>query len=405
MLGPEHVRVKKRKDVLELAGLEPKVRKRALALAEAALAVTARHLGEPREALERAWAGIEAKPSERRLLDGLVKLVEDTCSFKSPEGFDPSALRSALFLRAAAVRRALAPGERLDRDALLAEVARELGLSVSAAEEGLYCDLRGAQRLLAVEPLSAEALVERYERAQVQAVLLRAVRIRADIVCTSPDTYRALFHKLKFRQLLHRIEPRAEGGYRIEIDGPMSLFEATTKYGLELALVVPALLECDAVDLVAELRWGKRREPLSFQLRHRRAPGATERDRAEPRLRDEVRELMEAVNALGGDFSAAPATEIVELPGLGLCVPDLEFVHRPSGSAVLCEVLGFWSREAVFKRIELAQRGLPVRLLFVASARLRVSEALLDGVENSALYVYKGKINVRALLRHLEALV
>jgi hypothetical protein len=71
---------------------------------------------------------------------------------------------------------------------------------------------------------------------------------------------------------------------------------------------------------------------------------------------------------------------------------------------LLVEILGFWSRDAVFRRIEAAERGMRERVLFVVSSRLRVSEELLDGVEAASLYVYKGKINVAALLRKAEAM-
>jgi hypothetical protein len=71
---------------------------------------------------------------------------------------------------------------------------------------------------------------------------------------------------------------------------------------------------------------------------------------------------------------------------------------------VLVELLGFWSREAVFRRIEAAEAGLRRPILFVVSSRLRVSEELLDGVEAASLYVYKGKVNASALLRKVEGL-
>jgi predicted nuclease of restriction endonuclease-like RecB superfamily len=97
--------------------------------------------------------------------------------------------------------------------------------------------------------------------------------------------------------------------------------------------------------------------------------------------------------------------------GGGVLVPDLELAPiRPpkknaKASRVLVEILGFWSRDAVFRRIEAAERGLGERVLFVVSSRLRVSEALLDDVESASLYVYKGKINAQALLRHAERLL
>jgi predicted nuclease of restriction endonuclease-like RecB superfamily len=89
-------------------------------------------------------------------------------------------------------------------------------------------------------------------------------------------------------------------------------------------------------------------------------------------------------------------------------VPDLELTRAAepaTGRSVLVELLGFWSRDAVFRRIEAAERGLAEPVLFVLSSRLRVSEQLLDDAESGKLYVYKGRINAHALLRKAEALL
>ena len=87
-----------------------------------------------------------------------------------------------------------------------------------------------------------------------------------------------------------------------------------------------------------------------------------------------------------------------------MCVPDVVFEHRPSRLKVFLEVLGFWSRDAVFRRIEMAQRGVGECMLFAASSRLRVSEALLDDINSAALYVYKGAMSARAVENKLEEL-
>jgi predicted nuclease of restriction endonuclease-like RecB superfamily len=189
-----------------------------------------------------------------------------------------------------------------------------------------------------------------------------------------------------------------EPGYRIEIDGPFSLFESVTKYGMELALLLPALVACDSVKLVAELRWGKRRERLRFETE---LGGG----QAEPlALRDDVTALLGAFQADDSGWRAEPASEILELPGVGLSVPDLVFSKPGGAERVLCELLGFWSREAVWKRIELVEQGLSERVLFVASSRLRVSEEVLADDASAALYVYKGRINPKALARKLDEL-
>ena len=96
---------------------------------------------------------------------------------------------------------------------------------------------------------------------------------------------------------------------------------------------------------------------------------------------------------------------MIDLPGVGLCVPDLAFTHRDTGEMVLLEVMGFWSRDAVWKRVELVEAGLPQKILFAVSSRLRVSEAVLEDDAPGALYVYKGAMSAAQIEKKLDALV
>ena len=97
------------------------------------------------------------------------------------------------------------------------------------------------------------------------------------------------------------------------------------------------------------------------------------------------------------------AHALLELPGVGLCVPDLVFTHRDDGQRVYFEVLGYWSREAVWRRVDLVNAGLPQPIVFAVSSRLRVSEEVLDGELPGQLYVYKGAISARAVEERLDA--
>jgi uncharacterized protein len=399
LLSPDLVRARRRRGELLLVELG-KDRAAAEQLSQAMLALARDHVGRTRGELAQAMADVGAGFRQRKLFLGLSKLVEDACHFAVDSDVDPAGLRSEVFLTAAAERRKLEPGARFDRKPLLERIAAERSTSVEQLERGLYADLRASHVVLAGPRIDARVLVENYERAQRQAVLLRSVRLVAEVSCTAPAAYRNLFNKLKFRQLLYRIERLAAGGYRLEIDGPFSMFESVTKYGLALALVLPALEECDSLRLRADVRWGKNREPLTYQFDSRGAgarPGKAS-------LPDELMALVDTFEGLGSAWSAAVTEAVLDLPGVGVCVPDLIFEHRSSGLRVFLEVLGFWSRDAVFRRIEMAQRGVGERVLFAVSSRLRVSEALLDDVDSAALYVYKGAMNARAVERKLEAL-
>ena len=288
------------------------------------------------------------------------------------------------------------------RTRVLGKLASELGLSEDGIEAALYADLRGSHVLLAMKALTAAELVARYERAGRQAVLLRAVKVRADIRCGSPAEYRALFHKLKFRRLLYELHPLAEGGYRLHIDGPFSVFEAVTKYGLQLALMLPALESCEKLSLNAQILWGKQRQPLQYRLEL--APGHRSGKPEHAAPPDEIGRLIEGLAAVSSEWQVRQSPAILDLPGVGLCVPDLEFEHRQTGEVLFLEVLGYWSRDAVWRRVELVEQGLSERILFAVSSRLRVSEAVLDDSEMGALYVYKSSMNPRAILARLEQL-
>src|SRR5205823_607434 len=97
-------------------------------------------------------------------------------------------------------------------------------------------------------------------------------------------------------------------------------------------------------------------------------------------------------------------TDILSLPGVGLCVPDLVFQHSATGECVYLEVLGYWSRDAVWRRVELVERGLEQRIVFAVSTRLRVSEAALGGDLPGSLYVYKRVMSARTILERVDRL-
>jgi hypothetical protein len=399
LLTADLVHVQRRGDRLVVVSLTQAERPRALDLATTALALVRAHLGLPRGALLEAWGQVATAPSETRLARALFKLALDTCEFDEGSAIDPIELRRELFTQAAHCRQT-SPGE-FARSLLLQEIARSRGVDVDTLEEALYADLPTAHVLRKADLPSPEGLLSTYAIAQHQAVLLRAVHLHARIFSANAAGYRALFRRLKFHRLLYTISKLSHRkGYALDIDGPLSLFEQTSKYGLRLALALPAIMDCDAWDVTAELRWGKDRRPLNYHLRG--TPSARE-VAPSAELPDEVANLLSELLGQVSQWQVAPAEAVLDLPGIGVCVPDLEFVHRTSGQCVFLEVLGFWSRAAVWKRIELAEAGLPHPVVFAVSKHLRVSEEALGDDTPAALYVYARTMNARAVLERVES--
>ncbi len=400
MLGPDLVRARRRGDELSLSALKKNDREEALVLGTELIETASGLVGSTQEEVKEALGCIGRPAKLEKVFAGLLKLVLDDLSFTPPGELDAVALRREVFETACQARIELSQSSGFDREGLLARAAEARGTSPSEVEEALFSDLKGAQKLLRGPRLDAEELIERYELAQIQGVLLRAVRLTIVLGEESPEVYREIFSKLKFRQLLHRIEKSANG-YRIEIDGPFSLFESVTKYGLQLALMVPAFLRCRRVELTAEVNWGKERRPLTFRAELQGK--ANEEALGIARMRSDVEALYFALRKKKSPFSVSVCSEILEVPGAGLCVPDLVF-HSEGRLPVYLEVMGFWSRDAVWKRVEWVQAGSQSRVLFAVSSKLRVSSEVLSETDAGALYVYKGVMNAGTVLAHVEKL-
>jgi uncharacterized protein len=404
VLTADLVNARRKGDELKLVAFDDKARARAIELARELIATVALHEGGTRDELEEALSSIDAAPREQRLRDGLAKLLLDRCEFGDNEEIDAQAIRSLVFTRAAFLRAALPPGGRFDRALVLQEVALQRSMTPEAVDRALFADLRGAHLLIRVATPEPLVLVSSYERGQTQAVLLRAVKVTVDLASTSAGSLRALFRRLKFLRLLHTIS-KTETGHRIVIDGPYSMFESITKYGLQLALVLPALEQCDAWKLTAEVRWGKERTPLLFRC-HGELPESREKA-VDPGVPSEITTLIKSFRGLGTAWRVSTNTRILDLPGVGLSVPDLVFERGGEGwptERIYFEVMGYWSRAAVWSRVELVQAGLKERVLFAVSSRLRVSEEALGDDLPSAIYVYKGTLSARVVQERLEEL-
>jgi hypothetical protein len=434
VLTADLVGARRRGGELRLAPTDDARRARIAALAAALTARARGEIGRPRddveEALRETAAGLE-EGAERRLSAAVGKLVRDGLRYEESSGESAVELRRDLFRRAAAARLAGAAAAPFaaapfaagpfaaapfaaapfaagpfDRSIFLDGFARERGTTGTALERELFADRPGAQRLLAVETPAPALLAASFEICEAQAVLLRATKIVAEVAARDAAIYRRLFRALKFLRLLPVITrlDQTRDGYRVEMDGPLSLFQSAGRYGLSLALALPAIAACDVWAIDADVRWGADRRPLRFRLGGKAAAAVDSSGVAAPddTLPDELATFVAAFERAGSGWRIERTPAILDLPGAGLCVPDLQFVRAGDGARVYFELLGFWSREAVFRRVDLVRAGLPHKILFAVSKSLRVGEALLDDAQTAAFYVFSRVLSVRAILDRLD---
>jgi predicted nuclease of restriction endonuclease-like RecB superfamily len=321
---------------------------------------------------------------------GLAKVLEDRASFEVVADVPPEQIRQKVFTAAAAYRKRLhdeaIAGHRAPfrRDEVLGTVAAELGLEPSQVAATLFADLKDENRMLAFDDLSAQRLVDRYNVALAQAVLLRSVLVRAEVRGEKPARYRQLFRWLKFHRLLYRVEGSMAEGYAFQIDGPLSLFSATNKYGLQMALFLPALLLCHDFRLDAELRWGPKREPRWFHLEAADGLVSHYQD-AGTYTPPELAAFAERFRQVAPAWELSESTDVIELGREGVWVPDYRAVHKATGLDVYVEVLGFWKRSSVERLLRLLPRHGPRRYILAISDRLKVDDETLAELPGDVL--------------------
>lgn len=350
---------------------------------------------KPRSELEDEIEEIFGDAPTQQVHRGLAKLLEDRCEFAIAPGHSPDQVRAAVF-RAATEQRLQAAlpvdGDtklqlpRFDRAAALERAARELGSDPAAVERALFADLRGEQQLVSFKDISAQRLLQRYNVALAQAVLLRASAVEVLIRHEPPQRYRQLLRLIKFYRLMCEVEAVADDVWRLRLDGPLSLFQSTQKYGLQLAMFLPAVLLCRDFELQAELRWGPKRTPKKFHLAAKDGLVSHYTDTG-TYVPPELAMFVEMFRKKVTDWDIAEETEVLPL-GSTFWVPDYQLVHRETGQVVYLEVLGFWRRASAHQHLERLRQHAHVPFVLAVSEQLHVEEAEVEGLP-AGLYRFR----------------
>jgi hypothetical protein len=96
----------------------------------------------------------------------------------------------------------------------------------------------------------AAALLSRYNVAQLQACLYRAVQVTVE----ATKDFKTVLRYAKLAHLLHEIERTGPTAYRLKLTGPATVLRKTRCYGVNFARFVPALLACKGWRMTAEVQ-------------------------------------------------------------------------------------------------------------------------------------------------------
>ena len=401
MLTGDLVRVRFRKGRIHLPYIDDKDPDH-LGVAETLIRVFEEHAGGTRQELDEELTDITGTGTDFLLHRGLAKLLRDRCVFESATPVDPVELRRRIFTGAAAAYRST-DQVRIDREAILADAAKAASLDATQVDGAFYADLKDAERLESFKSCAPDWMLNRYNVALAQAVLLRANGMELRVEGESPARYRGLFRKLKFFRLLHEIHQTGPGTYHVRIDGPMSLFKSSQRYGLQIAQFLPSVLHCGKWQITASIVWGARRREgvLTLTSDTGLKPVGPSTGQWIP---EEVVWLEDRFARLKSEWRMAAGEEVIDLGGQGVLAPEYVFTHPRTGTRVYLEFLGYWRSGGVRTRLELLARHGPPNMILAVSAELGVDEEASTDIPGE-VYAYRRTPVARDILGILENMV
>ena len=395
--------------------LNGKAAPKLLARAEAMVGVFSLHEGARRTAIDEAISDLIGDGTDFNLVRGLKKLLEDRCEFSTVSVAPPTQVRERLFEIAAAHHPIVEDPNALHthtRDEVLQKTAAAIEAELppqegrprvtpSDVEEAIYADLNENQRLVSFKDIAPLALLERYNLALAQAVLYRARQLRITLTGGTVGQRRQLFRTLKFHRLMHRIEKGVGRQWVLTIDGPISLLKSTNKYGLQMAIFLPALLLAEGWRLEADLAWGKTREPRVFELDD--ACGLVSHYKARGNyVTDEQKHFEAGFKALGSPWTLSRRTSMHDLGGRDVLIPDLVFKHREDGRVAMLDIVGFWRRGWLKSKAEALEKHGPSNLIIAVSDRLLTEKGGATDDLPITLLPFKGVILPKKVLALVE---
>ena len=357
--------------------------------------------------LDRQLLELEGDSTDFRIKRGLSHLLksESFSKFEIISPLDPQELRQRIFTLASQTL----PSHQATQQTLAKlanQLTQELNREVLPTEikAGLYSDLSENKILTQFEAPTPEDLLHRYNLSQVQGIFYRASQIQLNAHRNVPGEYKLLFRYLKLFQLMAYIEGDADHGFTITVDGPTSLFKASTRYGLALAKLLPALLHVTKWSLHAILHtrdtytdtWKTGRFTLTSEcgLVSHYPPGKPYDSMLEASFADRWESLKT-------DWILEREVDLIPIPG-SVMIPDFRLVH-PDGRNFLLEIVGYWRTEYLQKKFAQVRKSECNNLILAISERLNLEKAGVNVKDVPAKIVwFKDKLLPKDILCLLE---
>lgn len=302
-----------------------------------------------------------------RFARGLAHLLYRRTHFSKPEAaIDPIKARLEIFKIASEKFGGFTLNEE-ERAKVFASAASKLGVSVEeliSSFTAVYEELQIVEGFNAPSPIE---LLKIYNLSLAQTLLFKALDLTAEVEISGAEMKILLFN-VKRLGLMYLAE-KTPRGIRLYIDGPASIVKQTERYGTRLAKLLPYITCARRWSIRARVK--RRGVIYKFQLDDRYS-------RFFPRSKLELEEYDSRLErvfhrrfiTLGSEWKIYREPEPL-IAGRHVFIPD--FVFEKNGVKVYFEIMGFWTREYLERKLEKLRSLEEVKMILAVNSELACS--------------------------------
>lgn len=277
-----------------------------------------------------------------KFIKGLAAIMERRTVFEKRAPCNPAELRATLFSKGYVTHDE-------NRQKLVAKVAEDFGMKPEDVDKYLWADIEENEILVSTENITPEELVREYNLSATQTLLFDALNLKFSV----SGNYKNIFRAIKIHGLMYAVDATLT----ITIDGPLSLFRKTKKYGTAIAKVLPFIMSADKWTIEADIVCkGDKNTIRKFRIDSDLAnlfPKQTKEPKDIFDSKVEKKFYQQFEDAIKRGWKIKRESTIIRA-GPHVMIPDFEFEFNNKGFYV--EIVGFWTPEYLKKKIEKAKR-------------------------------------------------
>jgi len=373
-----------------------------LQTAQELIALFQGHRGQSQAAWDRALESYIGERVDYVVVRGLAKVLTDAATFTPlATPLPPLQLRERLFSHGPVFTTPQLFHPQA-RDAVLESVADELRISSEQVEAALFADRPATFLLADAGPAwTPGGLIARYNLELARGVLYWASHITIEV----SSNFKDLWKFIKLFKLMFWAEPKQGGGYRLDLDGPISPFVSSTlRYGRQLAAFLPALFLCEQWRMRAHVYPPQGRGEMLYRLDHTSSLHSHFKRSGEfdSRLEaDFAREFEQKVGGKRGHWRLTRESEVLLLADT-VMVPDFVLVDtRDENRRILIELVGFWHPNYLRRKVEKVRAANCAHLLLLVYEGLKITEEAFQDTASEVIF-FKQKPVLKEVMKTVE---